>query len=49
MRHAVSDQNVKKTTAHKCLNVNEFMHLNGFIFVCTFKINVKFKIKLNYH
>ncbi len=45
MRHAVSDKNVKKDGRQQHImpdcKMSCFMHLNGFIFVCTFKINEK--------
>ncbi len=42
MRHAVSDnKNVKKAGRQQHVNASCFMHLNGFIFLCTIKMNEK--------
>ncbi len=43
MKQAVSDTNVKKASSTKMpyCKISCVMHLNGFIFVCTFKINEK--------
>ncbi len=43
MKQAVSDTNVKKASSKKMpdCKISCVMHLNGFIFVCTFKINEK--------
>ncbi len=39
MRHAdIDNKNVKKAGRQQHVNASCFMHLNGFIFLCTFKI-----------